>query len=117
MGIEVHHLVLAGMPLQTEWTQEHPVHLGQVIDLASHLRENGSGRELPAYIIRTPLGEVDFGLSCDVTGTPDSQGALVRLFTHTLDDYRTMDPGFTPPPDVSFDDNGYPVVLVPGLVA
>jgi hypothetical protein len=60
---------------------------------------------------------VDFGLSCDVTGTSDSQGALVRLFTHTLDDYRTMEPGFTPPPDVSFDANGYPVVLVPGLMA
>jgi KamA family protein len=117
MGIEVHHLILAGMPLQTEWNQEHPVHLGQVIDLASHLRENGSGRELPAYIIRTSLGEVDFGLCCEVTGAPDSTGAMVRLLTHTLEDYRAMDPGFTPPPDVSFDNNGYPVVPVPGLMA
>jgi KamA family protein len=117
MGIEVHHLILAGMPLQAEWNREHPVHLGQVIDLASHLRENGSGRELPAYIIRTPLGEVDFALSCEVTGAPESGEASVRLFTHNLDDYRTMDPEFSPPRGIEFDDEGHPMVPVPGLMA
>jgi len=117
MGIEFNHLLLAGMPLQAEWNDEHPVHLGHVIDLASHLRQNGSGRELPAYIIRTPLGEVDFALSCEVAGAPESGEVLVRLLPYTLDDYRAMDPDFTPPPDVSFDERGHPVVPVPGLVA
>jgi L-lysine 2,3-aminomutase len=117
MGIEFHHLILAGMPLQAEWNVEHPVHLGHVIDLASHLRQNGSGRELPAYIIRTPLGEVDFALSCEVAETDESGGVLVRLLTYTLDDYRAMDPGFTPPSPARFDERGYPVVPVRGLVA
>ncbi len=116
-GFELNHLVLAGMPLQREWSEEHPIHLGQVIDLASHLREFGSGRELPAYILRTPLGEVDFGLSCEVLQTLDSGDTLVRLRTHTLDDYTAMDPDFEVPPGVVFGDDGYPVVPVRGIMA
>jgi lysine 2,3-aminomutase len=116
-GIELNHLVLAGMPLQREWSQEHPIHLGQIIELASHLRQFGSGRELPAYILRTPLGEVDFGLSCEILQTLHSGDTLVRLRTHTLEDYRAMDPEFEPPPGVVFGEDGYPVVPVRGILA
>ena len=115
LGIEVHHLVLAGMGIQAQWCEEHPVHLGDVIDLASHLREFGSGRELPAYILRTPLGEVDFGLSCDVLECLDSGDTVLRLFTYTLEDYRAMHPDFTPPSGATFGDDGYPTVRIRGL--
>lgn len=115
LGIEVHHLLLAGTKLQEEWNEAHPVHPGDVIDLASHLREFGSGRELPAYVIRTPLGEVDFGLTCEIRGHSRGGGALVRLLTHTLEEYRNMHPGFLPPRDVTFDAEGYPLVPVRGL--
>lgn len=116
-GIELNHLVLAGMPLQEEWSREHPIHLGQVTDLASHLRQFGSGRELPSYVIRTPLGEVDFGLSCEVIQTLDSGDTLVRLWTHTLEDYQAMDPEFEAPPGAVFGEDGYPVVPVRGILA
>ena len=116
-GFELNHLVLAGMPLQGDWSREHPIHLGQVIDLASHLRQFGSGRELPACIFRTPLGEVDFGLTCEVLQTLDSGDTLVRLRTHTLDDYRAMDPDFEPPAGVVFGEDGFPVVPVGGIRA
>jgi KamA family protein len=117
LGMELNHLVLAGMPLQEEWNADHPVYVGEVIDLASHLREFGSGRELPAYILRTQLGEVDFGLSCDVLETLESGESPVRLFTYTMEDYRKMDPQFVPPPGVTFGEDGHPVVSMTGLVA
>lgn len=116
-GVELNHLVLAGMPLQLAWGEEHPIHLSQVVDLASHLRKLGSGRELPAYILRTPLGEADFGLSCDVIRTLDSGDTLVRLRTHTLEDFRAMEPAFEIPSGVLFGEDGYPVVPVRGIVA
>jgi L-lysine 2,3-aminomutase len=116
-GIELNHLVLAGMPLQRDWSEEHPIHLAQVIDLASHLREFGSGRELPGYILRTSLGEVDFGLSCDVLQTLESGDTPVRLRTHALDEYRAMDPAFEPPPGAVFGDDGHPVASIRGVMA
>lgn len=115
MGMEINHLVLAGMPLQEKWNEEHPVHLGEVVDLASHLRTMGSGRELPAYILRTPLGEADFGLSCEVMETSQSGDTPVRLLTNTLDDFLAMDPDFAPPGGVIFGEDGYPVVGVRGI--
>jgi len=117
MGLELNHLVLTGMPLQKEWNDEHPVHLGEVIDLASHLREQGSGRELPSYILRTRLGEADFALGCEVLETLASGESLVRLFIYSMDDYRAIDPQFAPPPDVTFREDDHPVVRVRGLMA
>lgn len=115
MGMELNHMVLAGMPLQEEWNEKHPVHLGEVIDLATHLRAMGSGRELPAYIFRTPLGEADFGLSCEVLETSGSGDTPIRLFTNTLDDFLAMDPDFVPPDGANFGGDGYPVISVRGI--
>jgi L-lysine 2,3-aminomutase len=67
-GIEFHHLYVAGLPIQNRWNLEKPVALYDVIDIATKVRREGSGREIPSYIIRTVLGEVDFGLSSMIVG-------------------------------------------------
>ena len=67
-GIEFHHLYLAGLPIQNEWNRKQPVALYDVVDIATTVRREGSGREVPRYMIRTVLGEVDFGLSSVVVG-------------------------------------------------
>ncbi len=117
-GIEVHHLVLAGHPLQERgWADDHPVAIGRVVDLATFLRRHGSGRELPRLIVQTALGECDFGL----TGVPvrlDDDGAVgFRLLGADLERLRDLDPGFELPAEIELDDQGRPVVPVPGMTA
>ena len=46
-GIEFHHLYVAGLPIQDQWNREHPVALYDVIDIATRVRREGSGREVP----------------------------------------------------------------------
>jgi L-lysine 2,3-aminomutase len=118
IGIEVHHLVLAGHPLQQRaWADEHPVSVGRIVDLATFLRRHGSGRELPRLIVQTTLGECDFGL----TGVPvrlgDDGSVGFRMLGVDLDDLRDLDPGFELPPGVELDDRGHPVVPVSGMTA
>jgi lysine 2,3-aminomutase len=67
-GIEYHHLYVAGLAVQDHWNRIHPVALYDVVDIATRVRREGSGREVPSYIIRTVLGEVDFGLSSTFVG-------------------------------------------------
>jgi L-lysine 2,3-aminomutase len=116
LGIEVHHLYLAGHPIQQAWAAEHPVHAARVLDLASHLRRTGSGRELPRYIIRTPLGEVDLGTTCDLLETSDDGMTRVRLLAYDLAYYRGLDPGFEVPEGVELDEDEHPIVTITGLV-
>jgi len=115
--VEVHHLVLAGHPLQEEWAARHPVPIGRVVDLASALRRDGSGRELPRLIVQTALGECDFG----VTGWPvragDDGSVAFRLATSTVAALRELDPAFEVPAGVGVDDDGRPVVPVGGMIA
>ncbi len=113
-GIEFHHLYVAGMPVQERWNPENPVALYDVIDIATRVRREGSGREVPRYIIRTVLGEVDFGLSSTILGR---EGDLsVKLLPYDLPYFTAMQPGFTWPADVSEDVDGKPVVPVAGLL-
>ncbi|HDR16579.1 MAG TPA: radical SAM protein, partial [Desulfobacteraceae bacterium] len=63
LGIEFHHLYVAGHPIQRFWSRTHPIDIPDVSDIASRVRMEGSGREIPRYIIMTELGEVDFGLT------------------------------------------------------
>ncbi|MCK5695810.1 MAG: radical SAM protein [Desulfobacula sp.] len=60
--IEFHHLYVAGLRIQKKFNADQPVEVDRVIDIASQVRKECSGREIPLYIIQTPLGEVDFDL-------------------------------------------------------
>lgn len=116
IGIEMTNLYVAGMPLQEKWNKEHPIHVSQVIDIASHLRVSGSGRELPRYVVRTPLGDADLGLTALVMGANDEGNALLKLLPYNKDYFTALDPGFTWPEGVETDDDGHPVLAVDGLV-
>jgi lysine 2,3-aminomutase len=112
-GIEFHHLYLAGQPLQTSWNAQHPVDLYDVVDIATRVRREGSGREIPRYVIGTDIGEVDFGLTSAVTG--EGEDLSVKLAPYDLAYYKGMNPAFTWPADVTIADDEKPVVPVTGL--
>ncbi|MGD2186340.1 MAG: lysine 2,3-aminomutase, partial [Desulfobacterales bacterium] len=114
IGLEFHHLYVAGLPLQKEWSQHHPVDISAVIDIASRVRRNGSGREIPRYIILTELGEVDFGLTSKLS---EKNGRMsLKLLPYTLAYFKNMDPAYDWPPQVKVDTDGNPVLPVAGLV-
>ncbi len=118
-GIEFHHLYIGGLPMQREWARKHPVDTEDVIDIATKVRRDGSGREIPRYIIRTELGEVDFGISgvlrASKKGSEGEEGLRVRLVPFSLDYYREMAPHFAWPQGVGTDADGSPILPVPGL--
>jgi L-lysine 2,3-aminomutase len=115
IGIEFHHLYIAGLPLQESWNSEHPVDVSDVIDIATRIRRDGSGREIPGYIIRTELGEVDFGLTSKMY--LDNGQIGVKLLPYELAYYQNMFSGFSWPSNVKLDSDGKPIVVVPGLTA
>ncbi len=113
-GIEFHHLYVAGLPVQISWNAAHPVDSYDVVDIATMVRREGSGREIPRYIIATPLGEVDYGL----TGTLIRDGNAVSVELRCYDEayYASMAQGFRFPEGTRISENGHPVVPVPGLI-
>ena len=113
-GIEFHHLYVAGLPGQSHWNHRNPVSLYDVVDIATRVRREGSGREIPRYIIRTVLGEVDFGLSSSVVG--EGANLAVILLAYDLDCFKALDPDFIWPDGIEEDENGHPIVPVTGLV-
>jgi L-lysine 2,3-aminomutase len=113
-GIEFHHLYVAGLPLQRQWNIKHPVDSYDVIDIATMVRREGSGREIPRYIIATPLGEVDYGLTSEFIREGDA--VKVKLTCYDAAYYRSMDPDFSFPVGVAEDPDGRPVLELPGLV-
>lgn len=112
-GIEFHHLYVAGLPQQDLHNSDQPVHMRDLIDIATAVRREGSGREIPRYIIRTSLGEVDYGLTSSFR--IDDNAVWVCLLPYNLAYYKTMVPGFEWPQDIRVDDEGRPSVKVPGL--
>lgn len=115
VDLEFHHLYVAGLPLQDTWNRERPIALTDVLDIATRVRREGSGREIPRYIIHTPLGEVDFGLSSRFI--QDDGRLWVTLLPYTLEYYREMDPGFQWPSGVRLTPEGRPQVAVEGMTA
>jgi hypothetical protein len=114
IGLEFHHLYVAGLPLQKEWNQKHPVDISTVIDIATRVRKDGSGREIPRYIILTELGEVDFGLSSKLS---EENGQMsLKLLPYGLDYFIGMDPAYDWPPQVRIDTDGKPILPIDGLV-
>ena len=87
-GIEFHHLYVAGLPIQDYWNTKNPVALYDVVDIATRVRREGSGREVPRYIIRTLLGEVDFGLSSTFVG--EGENLSVKLLPYELSYFRQV---------------------------
>jgi lysine 2,3-aminomutase len=114
IGLEFHHLYVAGLPLQKEWNQKHPVDISTVIDIATRVRKEGSGREIPRYIILTELGEVDFGLTSKLS---EENGKMaLKLLPYGLDYFKAMDPAYDWPPQVRTDTDGKPILPIDGLV-
>jgi hypothetical protein len=113
-GIEFHHLYVAGLPVQDQWNTQHPVALYDVVDIATKVRRDGSGREVPRYIIRTLLGEVDFGLSSTIVG--EGENLSVKLLPYDLSYFRAISPDFSWPNGIAEDADGKPIVPVAGLV-
>jgi hypothetical protein len=85
-----------------------------VIDIAARVRKDGSGREIPRYIILTELGEVDFGLTSRLS--EENGGMALKLLPYTLDYFKGMDPAYDWPPHVRVDTDGKPIIAVAGLV-
>jgi len=113
IGIEFHHIYVAGHQLQGAWSTGHPVDMQDVIDIATRVRRDGSGREIPCYVVSTELGDVDFGLTSKISA--DNGQMWLILLPYTLDYYKRMDPGYAWPEHVTTDNNGHPVVPVSGL--
>ncbi|MHC4446088.1 MAG: radical SAM protein, partial [Planctomycetota bacterium] len=114
IGLEFHQLYVAGLPLQKDWSQKHPLDISTVIDMASRVRKDGSGREIPRYIILTELGEVDFGLTSKLS---EENGRMsLKLLPYTLDYFKGMDPAYDWPPHVRVDTDGNPIIPLTGLI-
>jgi hypothetical protein len=113
-GIEFHHLYVAGLPLQDRWNKENPVSLYDVVDIATQVRREGSGREVPRYIIRTILGEADFGLSATIVG--EDQNLSVKLLPYDHAYFKALSADFIWPDGVVEDDDGKPILPVVGLM-
>jgi L-lysine 2,3-aminomutase len=114
-GIEVHHLVVAGDPAQQVWNSDRPIHVGDVVDIASELRRIGGGRELPRFVIQTALGEGDFGVTAEASGVDGDGRARVRLLPYTVTRNGSIEPWGVLPEGCEIDPKGHPVVVVPGL--
>ena len=112
-GIEFHHLYVAGLPQQDLHNCDQPIHMHDLIDIATAVRREGSGREIPRYIIRTILGEVDYGLTS--TFSVHDNSVRVCLLPYNLAYYKNMLPEFEWPQNIHVDDEGRPTVKVAGL--
>ena len=113
-GIEFHHLFVTGTPVQQQWNGENPVYLYDIVNIATKVRREGSGREIPRYIIKTELGEVDFGLTSTITG--EGSNLQVKLAPYTLSYYRSLSPDFTWPQSTTIAEDGHPIVPMTGLI-
>ena len=115
IGIEFHHLYLAGMKMQKFWNNKYPVDIFKVTEIATILRKMGSGREIPAYIIRTELGEVDYGLTSKVVEIDEEGRIFLKLLPYKLEYYINMFPDFSWPDKVKIEEDGTPIIQVDGL--
>jgi L-lysine 2,3-aminomutase len=114
VGIEFNNIYVAGLPVQEDWNSRHPIELNTVVDIATYVRRNGSGREVPRYVLRTALGEVDFSIVPRIF-VPTPEGVSVRLLERNLEHFRAIAPDFRWPHLVTVDEQGQPLVPVPGI--
>jgi L-lysine 2,3-aminomutase len=114
-GIEFHHLYISGLPMQIEWEEEYPVDVNNILDIATHIRRHESGREIPRFIIRTELGEVDFGLTSTIYTTDELGRLSIAVKPYDLKYFKSMYKEYTWPEGLQFNEKNVPVTLVPGL--
>lgn len=114
-GIEFHHLYIAGLPAQEQWNTDHPIDLYDIVDIASKIRREGSGREGPRYIVQTPLGEVYYGLTSSFTQAEDGS-IRMRCESYDLDYYQNIEPDFILPEEYDVAEDGKILLSVPGLI-
>jgi lysine 2,3-aminomutase len=116
VGLELHHAVVAGLPVQASWNAERPISLGEVIGIASFLRANGSGRELPTYVVATAIGELDVGLDCQLTASDDDGTTRIAARAFDRELFQTFWANGAIPADLTFAPDGAPILSVEGLV-
>ncbi len=123
-GIDFHHVYAAGLAVQNRFNREYPIEIDQVLAIASHVRKVCSGREIPLYMIQTPLGEVDFGLTSSLVRRSNSHGEnangeeknFLQLDPYDISYFRAMDPGFILAKTGAREVNGVIEIPMTGLV-
>ncbi|MCP4718466.1 MAG: lysine 2,3-aminomutase, partial [Desulfobacteraceae bacterium] len=117
-GIDFHHVYVAGLAVQDRFNRANPIETDQVLSIASHVRKVCSGREIPLYMIQTPLGEVDFGLTSSLVCRPNSNGEenFLQLDPYDISCFRAMDPGFTLVKIGAREVNGVIEIPMTGLI-
>ncbi len=113
-GLEFHHIYVAGLPIQQQWNKDHPLDSDDIIDIATTVRREGSGREIPRYMISTCLGEVDYGLTSSFVH--DNGQLLIKLGCYDVSYYKCLDENFVLPQGVTTDQDGSPLVPIKGLL-
>ena len=101
-GMDFHHCYVAGLGVQNIFNGAHPIETDQVLAIASRVRTACSGREIPLYMIQTPLGEVDFGLTSTLVRQSEVHGEnanvsekwCLQLAPYDHSYFTAMDPGF-----------------------
>lgn len=127
-GINFHHVYVAGLAVQKQFNRAYPIETDRVLAIASHVRKVCSGREIPLYIIQTPLGEVDFGLTSTLVCQSDSSRDNVngkdkgkekwwlRLDPYDISYFRRLGSDFTLAKTGAVEVNGVLEIPMPGLV-
>ena len=60
-GMEFHHVYTEGLEIQKKWNRGKRISPDRVVALASRIRMNCTGREVPLYVRWTHEGDRDFG--------------------------------------------------------
>ena len=113
-GIEFCSVYVAGLPIQDRWNADHPIVPSSVLDIATGVRRHGSGREIPRYVVRTRIGEVDFSIAPPIF-EPHGDEVGVRILDLGIDHFRSIDPEFDWPDGVVTDTDGFPLAPVSGI--
>jgi len=101
------HLRDAGIEFNVAYLEE--ISLNNFINVASHLRRHGSGREIPRYFLRTELGEINFGIDTEFFRKDGK--VFAKLLAYSADNLKEIDP------NLSWSEfvEGHPIVEVNGL--
>ncbi|MDD9302628.1 MAG: radical SAM protein [Desulfobacter sp.] len=90
-SIGFHHVYAAGLLIQNRFNRSKPITTDRILAIASRVRKECSGRQIPLYVIWTPLGEVDFGLTSKLA----DQGRQILVYPYDrayLADMAPIDP-------------------------
>jgi lysine 2,3-aminomutase len=115
IGIEFHQLYIAGLKIQQEWNSDNPITTSNVINIASFLRQKDSGRTIPMYVVRTPLGDVDLNISSNYNVVDEDNQLILRLPELNKEHFTSFAKDFNIPQDIDIDEDGGPKVPVNNL--